>query len=269
MIKFNASALATGLAILAAAPAGAATVADTMSAVYDNDAPSNIFTLNNACGCDPTWSSVAIQQVTLNAKTRLTGIDAALIALNQNDPAFDGIAPHFGGFDKTSGYQVNIYSSIAAAEVNLTGDVYSLTVAGNAPTFGAALTIDDPNGYILPYSPGSTTASIAIDKVLASGTYYIGVTALTDPDVDGQESIFVAGGTGSGGTLANPGGSWGTYFGPGNSWDVGSKLGYRLEGLQGVAGVPEPASWALLIAGFGFAGASVRRRRASLTVSHA
>jgi len=32
--------------------------------------------------------------------------------------------------------------------------------------------------------------------------------------------------------------------------------------VNGVGGVPEPASWALMIAGFGLAGASLRRRRA-------
>ena len=113
----------------------------------------------------------------------------------------------------------------------------------------------DPNAGFMPFSPGSITASFTVNTLLAAGTYYVGVIALTDPDIDGQESIFVAGGAGSGGTLANPGGSWGAYNGPGNSWDVGSKLGYRLDGLQGVAGVPEPASWALMIAGFGFVGA--------------
>lgn len=268
MIKVSLGAF-TGLAIIAAAPATAATVHDTTAAVYDNNFPSNIFTLNNSCGCDPTWSSVAIQQVKLNAKTKLTGIDAALIAINQNNEMWNGVTPHFGGFDQTSGYQVNIYSSVAAAASNLTGDVYSLTVAGSAPTFGPALNIDDPFGYTLPYSPGSTMASIAIDKVLASGTYYIGVISLNDPDVSGQESIFVASSAGSGGYLANPGGSWGAYFGPGNAWDTGAQLGYRLEGLQGVAGVPEPASWALMIAGFGLVGTGARRRYRSVRAVHA
>jgi len=35
----------------------------------------------------------------------------------------------------------------------------------------------------------------------------------------------------------------------------------EIAGFFGPAGVPEPASWALLIAGFGLAGASLRRRR--------
>jgi hypothetical protein len=32
----------------------------------------------------------------------------------------------------------------------------------------------------------------------------------------------------------------------------------------GVGGVPEPASWAMLIAGFGLTGAAMRRRAAAL-----
>lgn len=38
-------------------------------------------------------------------------------------------------------------------------------------------------------------------------------------------------------------------------------LAYSVEGSVG-GGVPEPASWALMIGGFGFAGAALRRRRA-------
>ena len=66
--------------------------------MYDNIAPSNIFTLNNACGCDPTWSSVSVQQVALGSKTELTGIDAALIAINQNDESYS-VAPAIGWKD--------------------------------------------------------------------------------------------------------------------------------------------------------------------------
>ncbi len=40
-------------------------------------------------------------------------------------------------------------------------------------------------------------------------------------------------------------------------------------GLAGTAAVPEPATWAMLIAGFGMVGASARRRRMRVTVSFA
>jgi hypothetical protein len=50
----------------------------------------------------------------------------------------------------------------------------------------------------------------------------------------------------------HPGGSgfgrWGTYV-----------------GQIGIAGVPEPANWALMIAGFGMAGAAMRRRRTTVS----
>ena len=78
------------------------------------------------------------------------------------------------------------------------------------------------------------------------------------------------------GTLATPG-NWSTWTA---TWtvgaaDVGSTISIVLNGagdqgnwdnvrLDGPAGngtVPEPASWALMIAGFGLVGASLRRRR--------
>jgi hypothetical protein len=37
--------------------------------------------------------------------------------------------------------------------------------------------------------------------------------------------------------------------------------------IGGVNGVPEPSSWAMLIAGFGLVGAASRRRRGSATVA--
>ncbi|MEN9932777.1 MAG: hypothetical protein RIS17_1350 [Pseudomonadota bacterium] len=51
--------------------------------------------------------------------------------------------------------------------------------------------------------------------------------------------------------------------------DTGSPLGVRLDGLQLTADrlgvVPEPASWAMLIAGFGLVGAVARRRRVTVS----
>jgi hypothetical protein len=35
--------------------------------------------------------------------------------------------------------------------------------------------------------------------------------------------------------------------------------------IQGTSGAPEPAGWALMIGGFGLAGAALRRRRTALT----
>ena len=255
--------LVAGVAAAVAAPAAGATLSNNLASGYSDIGPSNIFTLNNACGCDPTWSSAAIDSFTLGSAAHLTSVKAALIEVNQNDPSYS-VAPHFGGFDKTNGYQVNIYSSAAAAASNLTGDVYSTTIAPTSPGFGAPL---DLPARFANFSSDSSLATFGIDKKLGAGTYWLSVIGLTDPDVFGQESIFIGlAGTGNA-KLANPGGSWGTYFGPGtlfNFTDLGgaSQAGYAVFGS-----VPEPASWALLIAGFGLTGAAMRRRVTLATVA--
>jgi hypothetical protein len=41
---------------------------------------------------------------------------------------------------------------------------------------------------------------------------------------------------------------------------------FRFGAVDAVAGVPEPASWALMVAGFGLAGSAMRRRQAARTV---
>ena len=55
----------------------------------------------------------------------------------------------------------------------------------------------------------------------------------------------------------------------GAGWQGGSDEGYGLDrvlftydGVHSTGGVPEPATWAMMIAGFGLAGATLRRRRA-------
>jgi len=258
------------LALLAstiAAPATAGVLSNHLAASYANIGPSNIFTLNNACGCDPTFSSATIDQFTLGATSHLTSVQAALVEIDQNDPSYS-VAPHFGGFDKTQGYQVNVYSSAAAAATNLTGDVYSHEFAPTAPSFGAALDIAG-TGFA-PYSSGSTLATFAIDATLGAGTYWLSVISRNDPDIDGQESIFVGlSGTGSA-RLANPGGAWvdafgfgvGTQFAFSDLPGFASRAGYAVSGT-----VPEPASWALLITGFGFIGGGLRTRRATLALA--
>ena len=52
------------------------------------------------------------------------------------------------------------------------------------------------------------------------------------------------------------------WFGNNND----SADGYRLDSIT-VAGVPEPATWALMIGGFGLAGAGLRRRRAAVATA--
>jgi PEP-CTERM motif len=53
---------------------------------------------------------------------------------------------------------------------------------------------------------------------------------------------------------------------------LGFSSGARLEGFSGglnVEGVPEPTTWLLMLIGFGFTGAAVRRRRTSVQITYA
>ncbi len=69
-------------------------------------------------------------------------------------------------------------------------------------------------------------------------------------------------------------------WGDGNEPDVGltygvgvtdgrSLLDYQFDGVSGVAAVPEPATWALLVAGFGGTGALLRHRRRKASMAAA
>lgn len=51
--------------------------------------------------------------------------------------------------------------------------------------------------------------------------------------------------------------------------DGGAPSALLVSGLAGTASVPEPAAWALMLGGFGLAGAAMRRRRAAVRVTYA
>ena len=231
---------------LAAGAANADTVlSDKTSATYDFGYLSNIFTKVNGCGCMPTDSASAVDSFTLSSESRLTSVSAALVAIQQNATS------NFSGFGASQGYQVNIYSSEANAVADLTGDIYSATLAPGAVSFGSPLDLApglaDSEGLV-----GSTLASLPIDKILGAGTYYLSVIGIDDPD--SNESIGV-GVSGRGSAFgANPGGDFGL---PGNRFEIGENAGYE---IFGVAGVPEPGAWTLMVIGVGLVGAGMRRR---------
>lgn len=140
-------------------------------------------------------------------------------------------------FTNVQNYRVEIYSSVAAAATNLTGDKGHYVAATytnivrpwGAGTFGEGkITLDVNAGNI----------------VLAPGTYYIGVVPRMDFTGIGQSGV---GGTNLGDLNAwqtNPGGAFGF---PGNKQQIspGTSAGYLITGTL----VPEPASLALVALG--------------------
>jgi len=79
---------------------------------------------------------------------------------------------------------------------------------------------------------------------LSAGTYWAGFEAPM------MGTMGFAGGNGTG-----------RQVGPNGDFALGDNAGYQL--LSSAA--PEPASWAMMVGGFGLAGAAMRRRRAAVT----
>ena len=234
------------LASVIAAPAAATDFSNNLAASYDQSWLSNIFTRANACGCGPLDSAALVDAFSVPTTVTVTTVKAALTAIQQNPVST------FTGFGNAAGYQVNIYSSLAAAAANLNGDVYSKTFAPGAVGFAA--TVPVPNDG---FSIAASLATFAVDAHLTAGSYYASVIGIDNPDDD--ESIGVAtGGTGTA-ALVNPGGDFGI---PGNTLLTGQAAGYAISGT-----VPEPATWALLIGGFGFVGGALRQRRAGFAAA--
>jgi hypothetical protein len=236
--------LAVVLAVASAAPAFAQqTLSNNLSDSYSDMGLSDIFTHDNACGCGPLESAAVVDSFTLSSTSHLTQVQAALTGILEN------AVSNFTGFQNAAGYQVNIYSSAAAATADIAGDLYSHTFAPGDVSFGAGF---EETGYT-DYLVGTSLAAFSIDKTLSAGTYWLSVVGIDDPDAN--ESIGVALYGGGNAIQTNPGGGGGI---DGNMYPFGETAGYA---VSGVAGVPEPASWAMLVAGFGLTGGAMRARR--------
>jgi len=144
----------------------------------------------------------------------------------------------------TGGFQYSIYSVVngAPGTVLTSGDVTTQPV-DQGP-------VDTQEIFLFQFD--FVTPFVA----QAGQSYYLAIHARSDfRDNDG---IFWA--------FTNLNGSLGTQFqqnGQGDFIPVGGDMAFFLTG----AAVPEPASWALMLGGFGLAGAGLRARRQRLAVA--
>ena len=128
-------------------------------------------------------------------------------------------------------------------------DVGGAPDSSNFATLSSTISVQDNGGSTSVPSSKQLYASFA-PFALAAGTYWFGLSGVSETGID--LNIGAAGGTPFS-LLA--GDSIRGFF-------VEHTLYYRLyDGAPLGGAVPEPASWAMLIAGFGLTGATLRRRR--------
>lgn len=160
----------------------------------------------------------------------------------------------------------------------------SVTTAGLGVQGGGSTTQIDTNtaskreALVLTASEALSISKLKLSEIDNNDTLQIyGIGAggvLTSLGFDGTIKTGLTGAASVANSSANGGTSWLTFSSPtsyyqgyvfttrvgGDTVFGGDKgQGYRVD--QIVAGVPEPATWAMLIAGFGMVGASARRRR--------
>jgi hypothetical protein len=167
------------------------------------------------------------------------------------------------------------FDGIAASTVDFTGMVWQGPQTGGAsasPPFNG-----DPAGDTTKYASvaanQTSTFSAINGNVLTSFSFYMGspdaYNKLTFNLADGTSQVF-NGNEIWGGTPQNPGGDrtlgYRVYYDFGGALvnsitfeSVGADA-FEFDGLAGTA-VPEPGTWALMILGFGGAGAMIRRRK--------
>lgn len=186
-------------------------------------------TANNA------FDVAVLDDFTLGSASILTSVEAFMGGWNG-----------FTSFNNVLNYRVEIYSSIAAAGTNLTGNAGSQTVAPGSVTVNTAYTTLAATGLI----------TIPVNINLAAGTYWVAVIGQMNFTGGGQMGVAVSNFAG-----ANPGGSNAAQANPGGGFAFGptqplpSNAAYRINANP----VPEPGT--MIALGLGASALLARRRR--------
>ena len=154
--------------------------------------------------------------------------------------------PGLGNFINPNDEAVNVAVQPGTNYAFLSGDGYFPGQTGNSdPLYNLRLTFDDGSTLTGSYVPGSANLFVAGAPVRS------GNTVLTLNEFSFTRS------------LANTVGQYNAVPGTGDGNDYAGNFRFTS------ATVPEPASWALMLGGFGLVGAGIRRRKPSIAVTYA
>ncbi len=184
----------------------------------------------------------------------------------------------FGPLAAGQGQIIYDFDSIADPNVAYVGDVLQGPQTGStsaSPPFGGSQTGDETK-YASVQGGGMGTFSTLPGFYLSTFSFYLGspdvFNTLTFKMLDGTSKTFngkyIWGGSPPGDGNRNNGYRVYYDFGGAKVTSVvftSTRDAFEFDGIGGnVAAIPEPGTWALMIMGFGGAGAMLRRRKAAL-----
>jgi len=162
-------------------------------------------------------------------------------------------------------------SMLIAGAASATTKVFEYDLGGSAIATGSFSYVTGSTGVLgygdltgFSVTVGGNTYSLADVLPLTDYVHFAYDTAANVFNVDPNSCGFAGCGFQSSLSAINSSGSFGFFFNgaPGAYQEYASGQGGTFDTIKiGAGGVPEPATWALMLSGFGLIGATLRRRR--------